>query len=244
MKKQHLYEAITAYLRGEIMDGRYAVGDMIPSENELAARFATSRVTVRKSLQILEDEELIRPRHGKGYFVQQPAQTRFTMYFNDAMPDVTVRYRKITVEVADDRVASLLDIGRERMVVLVHKALYRDDRPIAFDEKMVPYERGVPVVEREINYAEFPELFAERYVPATLWTDMHIAMERPPAFVAKELGLAPDAAVMVVTRYVKTSAGGCIGCAKRYITVDCEPIHAFSGFFADRQGERDDRLQG
>ena len=91
MKKQHLYEAITAYLRGEIMDGRYAVGDMIPSENELAARFATSRVTVRKSLQIKTEDGWRELEWGNCYL---PTQIGFEVpYGLDArFPDMRYNY--------------------------------------------------------------------------------------------------------------------------------------------------------
>lgn len=49
-----LSERIAAELRDEILRGRYRAGDRLPSERELAERFATHRGTVREALKRLE----------------------------------------------------------------------------------------------------------------------------------------------------------------------------------------------
>jgi DNA-binding GntR family transcriptional regulator len=78
--EQSLYLYIAGQLRSGILSGVYKPEDMLPSENELAASYGTSRQTARKSLAILESEGLIKPRHGKGYFVQPPKHTLFTWF--------------------------------------------------------------------------------------------------------------------------------------------------------------------
>jgi GntR family transcriptional regulator, transcriptional repressor for pyruvate dehydrogenase complex len=47
-------EQIAGVLRDEILRGQYRVGERLPSERELAARFGTSRGTVREALKKLE----------------------------------------------------------------------------------------------------------------------------------------------------------------------------------------------
>ena len=53
---QHLSRAeeITRSLRDDILRGQYRAGERVPSERDLAARFATSRSTVREALKKLE----------------------------------------------------------------------------------------------------------------------------------------------------------------------------------------------
>ncbi len=53
---QHLSRAeeITRTLRDDILRGQYRAGERVPSERDLAARFATSRGTVREALKKLE----------------------------------------------------------------------------------------------------------------------------------------------------------------------------------------------
>jgi GntR family transcriptional repressor for pyruvate dehydrogenase complex len=47
-------EEISAILRDEILSGQYRAGERLPSERDLAARFATNRGAVRESLKKLE----------------------------------------------------------------------------------------------------------------------------------------------------------------------------------------------
>ena len=60
---------IAQALRGEIMRGELAAGAQLPPIAELARRYDTTAVTVRRALRDLEDEGLIRVEHGVGTFV-------------------------------------------------------------------------------------------------------------------------------------------------------------------------------
>jgi DNA-binding LacI/PurR family transcriptional regulator len=64
-----LYEQIYAYLREEIHQGRLSNGDRVPSEKELAEQFHVSRITSKKSLDMLVQDGLIERVQGKGSFV-------------------------------------------------------------------------------------------------------------------------------------------------------------------------------
>ncbi len=67
-----LYSQIRELLRAQILDGSYAPLSRMPSESELGALFAVSRITVRQSLNDLQKEGLIFKIHGKGTFVAKP----------------------------------------------------------------------------------------------------------------------------------------------------------------------------
>lgn len=61
---QHLREAIGA--------GKYRAGDQLPTEPDLAARHAVSRITARQAVMQLAREGLVVRRQGKGTFVAEP----------------------------------------------------------------------------------------------------------------------------------------------------------------------------
>ena len=61
--------AITARLRQAILDGRYANGERLPAERDLAIHFESSRSTVREALHRLEEMNLVTRRIGSGTFV-------------------------------------------------------------------------------------------------------------------------------------------------------------------------------
>jgi DNA-binding LacI/PurR family transcriptional regulator len=65
-----IYESLAERLRGSIREGRYAPGDLIGSEHELARRESISRMTVRKASELLITEGLLERRPGKGLYVR------------------------------------------------------------------------------------------------------------------------------------------------------------------------------
>lgn len=64
------YQRVADELRRRVRDGAYGVGHRLPSETDLAARFAVSVPTVRQALSVLRAEGLVESRHGVGTFVR------------------------------------------------------------------------------------------------------------------------------------------------------------------------------
>ncbi len=64
-----IYRQIADALREKIVNGELKCGDKLPTENQLSEMFNTSRMTLRKGLQILEEQQLIVQKHGVGAFV-------------------------------------------------------------------------------------------------------------------------------------------------------------------------------
>jgi GntR family transcriptional regulator len=65
------YFQLTELLTKEIENGRWAVGDRLPSEPAICEQFGVSRTTVRQALAALESDGLIRREKGRGTFVAE-----------------------------------------------------------------------------------------------------------------------------------------------------------------------------
>ena len=66
MGNENLYEIVKNRICDEIFKGHYSDADKLPPERELEEMLEVSRVTVRKSLEILEDDGLIVRQVGRG----------------------------------------------------------------------------------------------------------------------------------------------------------------------------------
>lgn len=66
-----LHHQVFLVLQDEIAERRYAQGEPLPTEAELAALFGVSRVTVRSALDTLNELGLIERRQGIGTFVRE-----------------------------------------------------------------------------------------------------------------------------------------------------------------------------
>lgn len=67
---EQLYRQLYRGLRGAILSGGWAEGEVIPSENELRDRFEIARTTVRNAMSLLVREGLVSQTRGKGTRVQ------------------------------------------------------------------------------------------------------------------------------------------------------------------------------
>lgn len=70
-----LYHRIYLVLREQILDQKFDPNVPMPSELELAGAYSVSRVTLRKTLELLEREGLILRQRGRGTFARPPAET-------------------------------------------------------------------------------------------------------------------------------------------------------------------------
>ncbi|MFD7393847.1 GntR family transcriptional regulator [Streptomyces virginiae] len=64
--------AIADDLRNQISKGHLKAGERLPSEAQLAARYAVSTPTLRNALALLQAEGLVEKLHGSGNFVRHP----------------------------------------------------------------------------------------------------------------------------------------------------------------------------
>src|SRR3954468_2591007 len=77
-----LYQQLHHALRQAIEDKRLASDSPLPPERDIASELGVSRITVRKALDALAEEGLVRRRHGAGTFVAPPAEARVEKSFS------------------------------------------------------------------------------------------------------------------------------------------------------------------
>lgn len=81
------YLRVTSLLRAEIQSGAFT--DRLPPENDLAAKYRISRMTLRRALAALAEEGLLDPRQGAGTFVREGAGQARTVALL-AAPDIAL----------------------------------------------------------------------------------------------------------------------------------------------------------
>lgn len=73
-KKQFLYENVYYDLKQKIQCGELKPGDKLEVEGDMVSRYGVSAITVKKALNLLTEEGLIRRVRGKGSFVTQETE--------------------------------------------------------------------------------------------------------------------------------------------------------------------------
>ncbi|WP_244304789.1 GntR family transcriptional regulator [Leucobacter viscericola] len=73
-----IFLQLAEQLASDILRGRYAEGEQVPSTNELAAYMRINPATAGKALNLLVDEEILYKKRGIGMFVSDGAKQRIT----------------------------------------------------------------------------------------------------------------------------------------------------------------------
>ncbi len=138
-------DAVFAHLVEEILSGRVAVDEALPSERELALAFAVNRHAIREALKRLQQARLVRISHGGKTRVQDWRQTAgldvlSTLAATGAVPalqiarDIMVMRRSVAADAA--RLCALNASDGELAAIAAAAAAYppeRTDESIAAD---------------------------------------------------------------------------------------------------------------
>jgi GntR family phosphonate transport system transcriptional regulator len=143
-----LWRQIQASVEGEIRSGRRAPGSRLPTEGEFATRFGVNRHTIRRAMEELERQGLIRIEQGRGSFVAEDVvdyplgpRTRFSEIIRAQKREPAGRILRAELVPAEGRVAELLGVrGGTRLVQVVRVSL-ADGRPVALGTHHFPAAR-------------------------------------------------------------------------------------------------------
>lgn len=89
-----LYQRLHHALRQAIKENKLASDSALPPERDIATDIGVSRITVRKALDALAEEGLVRRRHGAGTFVAARVEKSFSM-LTSFTEDMAARGRSV-----------------------------------------------------------------------------------------------------------------------------------------------------
>lgn len=126
---------------------RYAPGDRLPSEPELASEYGVSRPTIRDVLRSLEGDGLVRRIHGVGTFVTQARPTISSRFDVDlgvteavaaANQRLGVEVLRTSVERAPLSIAERLEIAPASSLLWIERLIRVNDVPAAHVIDTIP----------------------------------------------------------------------------------------------------------
>ena len=156
------YQEIASAVRDRVQEGHYAPGRLLPSEAELSAEFAASRVTIRRALETLRDDGLIAARQGFGWFVA-----------SEPLRQTLGQLHTIEGQLADSGIVTerrIIDFAFVRATAPVRKALaaeqvlrvkrvnMADGDPFAVVTVWCPAELAQSLSRRDVERSPFYEL--------------------------------------------------------------------------------------
>jgi GntR family transcriptional regulator len=141
-----LYVQVRETLRQQINSGALQPGQKLPAEDELAAAFGVSRMTVRQGIADLTDEGLLYRRRGIGTFVTQfhveRDHNKLTDFFETARLegfDAEVQLLGREIMPAKLLIAKTLNLQEGEPVIRIKTLRLANHVPITIYDEYVPY---------------------------------------------------------------------------------------------------------
>lgn len=225
-----LWAQIADRLRGGIRDGEFAVGDDLPSESQLVARFEISRATARNALNQLATEGLVERRSGKGTRVL-PSRVELPLnLLSSFSDDMTSRGLQpgygqvhVSVEPADPQVADALGAEVGTPVVRVERQLLANGAALAYSTSWMSSDVVPTDAVDEVRtfatgslYRWLEEKCGVRLTHGTELIESGVADEH----LALRLGISPGDPVLNATRIARAEDGSPVEYAQRSYRAD------------------------
>ncbi|MER6346445.1 GntR family transcriptional regulator [Streptomyces sp. NPDC001595] len=198
-KYWHLKTVLT-----EALDSEFSVGEILPNERELAARFGVARATLRQALEQLELEGRLQRRRGVGTTVAPPRVGVAVGTEQHSWPGAAGDgWQAVDCATAAPpaAVAEALGTGRDEAVHIVRRTRTTHGQPVAAELLYIP-AASVPdlsAIDAPSGPARARAVLRELQRLELEGRDSAVELGSARADDAKELDRLPGAPVLVVT---------------------------------------------
>jgi GntR family transcriptional regulator len=161
---QPLYLQLRDALAARMVRGEWKVGTAIPSEGDLAREFGVSKGTMRKALDLLEDESLLIRRQGRGTFVVDPGSEGAGQRFNHfrladgAIADGVASTLAIALAEASPSECERLQLVTGDEVYRIRRLRSREGKPFMIENVSLPAALFPRLVERDFRSHRLVEI--------------------------------------------------------------------------------------
>ena len=166
--RKKAYNIVASELRERILEKQLLPQQQLPTEHELIEEFQVSRITIRRALEILEEEHLIHRKQGKGSFVSPNPVRRIPLlidYARSIRAHAPGLRRELSVwkwTACPDEAAEALKVHAEEMVLYCRRIDILDGKPVAFDRAYIPSSFAENLGEDDLAAVDFNDIWPAR----------------------------------------------------------------------------------
>jgi GntR family transcriptional regulator len=227
-----LYLQLYEVLRGNIQQGRWQVGDLIPAEPELIDQYAVSRTTVRQVLDMLVSEGLIYRQQGRGSFVAHPTLeqglTRIVSFTDDMRqrglePSTRVIFAGLVPAPAET--AEKLKITPGAELVRLERLRLANQEPLSVEESHLNHALCPGILEHDFAVSPLRQTLEVKYGLRLARASQVIrAIASPPA-LSSRLGIPARSPLLFIERVSYSPRGTPVELLHIYFRGDRYSLH-------------------
>lgn len=153
--QQPLYKQLESKLRESILQGKWARGEMLPNEQDIAQMYSVSQGTVKRALDELANSNMIIRVQGRGTFVntlsdEQSFSSFWRIHMNDdddfnPMQDLTNRWVSVDYTLPKTPIEHTLAGQLDNYLYHVHRVRLYRGVPFIYEQVVLPHHmfRGI-----------------------------------------------------------------------------------------------------
>ena len=198
-----LWRQIAERLSADLLSGVLKPGDRLPTELDLASRYAVNRHTVRRAVAALADQGYLRVEQGRGTFVAEHMldyvlgrRTRFHANLLAQGREPGGRVLEARIERADATVARELHLKAGTRVLVIEHVGEADGVPITYATHYFPAERFNGLAELYTASLSITAALKELGVPDYTRKQTRLSARLPTEAEARHLSQAPARPVL------------------------------------------------
>ena len=164
------YYQLSEILRKQIVNGQLRPNAQLPTEQTLSDEYGVSRGTVRKAIDVLEQDGLIRREQGRGMFANPPRQSLNAFVLADVDTMAQRQNRQPTTQTlqaetipAPDPAADRLDIPPGTDVHHIRQLRLIDGVPTIYEERYLKRSLCPELLTNDLEQTSIHWLLIHRY---------------------------------------------------------------------------------
>lgn len=222
------YSRIAGSIRERVLSGNWQPGYRLPTERELCREYGSSRITIRRALQILEQERLIDRRQGVGTFVNSTAAKKIPILNTDFFgsisrhaPDMSRRLERSTLTRADKHLAEIFDVCVGEPMLSAVRVDSIHGEPVVMDEVAILGRYGGRLREDDLADLDFLSRWQKMENIELDYCTQSIEAAPAERAVARRLQCRPGAPVLRESTLVYVAGGQAVGLFVSYYRHEC-----------------------
>ena len=221
-----LYEQIVDRLR-QLSAHSECIGAQVPTEDELTRIFGVSRVTVRRAIGRLVEENVLVRRRGKGTFISKPLPS--IVYPIDRVAPFFETFQKAGEDFNTEVTDYFWDDGAKlpaqlcewtRPVLNIRRRYVTRSAAHAVTHIAVPLEIGQHITREEISRAPIYELLQKKLKLELHQSEFLVSCQQPTAEVSESLGVSRSSFLLVLDRITRDAKGKAVEVMTHYLRPD------------------------
>ena len=209
------YRKLYKILRKHILEGMYAEGDLLPSENELCSIHGITRPTVRQALEELVKDGLILKRQGKGSIVRKPLRNIGILSVAGTASAIGHSYLKTAIlqkpvvkSWPEDFPFELSETENEAGCIYMERLRYVNEIPLFFIFNHLPNLNIPRITRRSFENKSLFDILRSHYQIEIKGGEQKLKAILPDERIINLLKLQPGQPVLYLERKLRTNREG------------------------------------